>query len=58
MKIGPRPKGDPWTEEDERLLLALIASKTTKAMIARKLKRSIAAINKRMSILKKKAEAR
>ena len=51
MKLGPRPLGGPWTPA----LLALLASKTDEAvLIARKLKRTMAAIRKRKSVLKAK----
>jgi len=56
MKTGPRPAGDRWSSEDDRLLLALIDSKTTNTAIARKLKRSIPAINKRKRVLLKARE--
>jgi hypothetical protein len=54
MKIGPRPAGDRLTPEDDTLLPTMICSKTPRAMIARKLKRSPAAITKRIIILKKR----
>jgi hypothetical protein len=57
MKIGPRPAGDRWTPEDDTLLLALIGSKMKRAMIARKMKRSVAAISKRTTLLKRKPAA-
>jgi hypothetical protein len=50
MKLGPRPLGGPWTPA----LLALLASKTEAVLIARKLKRTMAAIRKRKSVLKAK----
>jgi hypothetical protein len=53
MKLGPRPLGRPWTPADDEQLLALIASKTE---IARKLKRTMAAIRKRKTVLKAKGE--
>ena len=39
MKIsGPRPTGERWTPADDAQLLALLALKMDKALIARKLK--------------------
>jgi hypothetical protein len=56
MKLGPRPLGRPWTPADDEQLLALIASKTESVLIARKLKRTMAAIRKRKTVLKAKGE--
>jgi hypothetical protein len=55
MRIGPRPAGERWIAEDDALLLALLESKTKRDAIARKLKRSLPAIQKRINILRKKA---
>jgi hypothetical protein len=55
MKLGPRPLGRPWTPADDAQLLMLIASKTESVLIARKLKRTMAAIRKRKTVLKAKA---
>jgi hypothetical protein len=55
MKLGPRPLGRPWAPADDAQLLMLIASKTESVLIARKLKRTMAAIRKRKTVLKAKA---
>ena len=54
MKLGPRPAGQAWTPAEDAQLLALLDSKMDIAMIARKLKRTVSAIAKRWSILKKR----
>jgi hypothetical protein len=36
MKLGPRPKGQPWTPAEDAQLLALLNSKMDRALIARK----------------------
>jgi hypothetical protein len=56
MRIGPRPSGPRWTGEDDALLLAMIESKTSRLVIARRLKRSQYAIQTRIKILRRKAE--
>jgi hypothetical protein len=57
MRIGPRPATfERWTAEDEVLLQAMLDAKTALDLIARKLKRSRAAIEKRIIILRKKRE--
>jgi hypothetical protein len=56
MKIGPRPTGERWTGEDEALLQTMLDAKTDRGLIARKLKRSRQAIEKRIVILRKKRE--
>jgi hypothetical protein len=53
MKLGPRPKGRPWTPAEDAQLLALFDSKMDRALIARKLKRT-AAMRKRRAILNKR----
>jgi hypothetical protein len=53
MRIGPRPKGEPWTPEEDAQLLALLESKMDRILIARKLKRSVTAINSRKKRLMK-----
>jgi hypothetical protein len=55
MKLGPRPLGRPWTPADDAQPPMLIASKTESVLIARKLKRTMAAIRKRKTVLKAKA---
>ena len=52
--IGPRPAGRRWTPAEDAQLLALLDSKTDRALIARKLKRTESAIAKRRSILSKR----
>jgi hypothetical protein len=56
MKLGPRPKGRPWTQAEDTQLLSLLASKTEKLTIARKLKRTVTAVNVRARLLKAKAK--
>jgi len=51
MKLGPRPTGRPWTPADDAQLLALLESKMDRALIARKLQRSVQAITSRKSRL-------
>jgi hypothetical protein len=58
MRIGPHPAGERWTAKDDALLLALLDSKTTRDTIVRKLKRSRPAIQKRISILRKRPGGR
>ena len=48
MKTGPRPKGRPWTPEEDAQLLALLESKTARDLIARKLKRTVMAVSIRL----------
>jgi hypothetical protein len=49
---GPRPAGETWTPDDDRKLKAMIEAKTATATIARKLKRTIGAIQSRRSKLR------
>jgi biotin operon repressor len=57
MRIGPRPATfERWTAEDEVLLQAMLDAKTDLDLIARKLRRSRTAIEKRIMILRKKRE--
>jgi hypothetical protein len=53
---GPRPAGLPWTPEDDRLLKELLNSGASTALIARKLKRTVGAIQTRKNILGLKAK--
>jgi hypothetical protein len=53
-KIGPHPKGERWTPADDAQLLALINLKMDRALIARKLKRTMKAVGARNSLLKKR----
>jgi hypothetical protein len=55
MRLGPRPTGRPWTRADDAQLLALLALKMDKALIARKLKRTISAVESRKYTLRAKA---
>jgi len=52
--IGPRPAGQRWMPAEDAQLLALLDSKTDRALIARKLNRTESAIAKRRSILSKR----
>jgi hypothetical protein len=56
MKLGPHPKGRPWTPAEDAQLLALLASKLDKVLIARKLKRTVSAIHSRKNTLKAKGK--
>jgi hypothetical protein len=51
--VGPRPAGPPWTPEDDRRLMAMVEAGVDKAMIARKLKRTVAAIISRLAKLRR-----
>lgn len=52
---GPRPAGDPWTADDDQKLLTMIEAKTPVAVIARKLKRTVGAVQSRRSKLRRPA---
>jgi biotin operon repressor len=54
MRIGPHPAGRRWTAEDDALLQTMLDAKTARDLIARKLKRSRSAVEKRISVLRKK----
>jgi hypothetical protein len=54
---GPRPAGRPWTRLEDRQLLDLIKSGMTHELIARKLKRTLSAIQSRTNTLKKKRQS-
>jgi hypothetical protein len=56
MKLGPRPNGRPRTPEEDAQLLALLESKMDRPSIARKLKRTVVAINIRLRVLRAKAK--
>ena len=56
MKRGPRPVGRPWLPEEDAQLLALLESKMERALIARKLKRTVGAITTRLKVLRDKAK--
>jgi hypothetical protein len=55
---GPHPARDAWTADDDRTLMAMFAAKTPVAVIARKLKRSVGAIQSRRSKLRRPARLR
>jgi hypothetical protein len=50
---GQRPAGRPWTLTDDDMLRKLLASGMNPRLIAQKLKRSIGAIQTRVSHFKK-----
>ena len=54
MRRGPRPTNRPWTPEEDAQLLALLESKMERPLIARKLKRTVPAINIHLRVLKAK----
>ena len=56
MRRGPRPINRLWTPEEDAQLLALLESKMDRPSIARKLTRTVVAINIRLRVLKAKAE--
>jgi hypothetical protein len=56
MRLGPRPINRPWTPEEDAQLLALLESKMERPLIARKLKRTVAAITIRLMVLRAKAK--
>jgi hypothetical protein len=51
MKLGPSPKGRPWTHAEDAQLLALLNSKMERPLIARKLKRTVIAITARLMVI-------
>jgi hypothetical protein len=53
---GPRPAGRPWTLTDDDMLRKLLGSGMKPRLIAQKMKRSIGAIQTRISLLKKSRE--
>ena len=56
MRRGPRPINRLWTPEEDAQLLALLELKMDRPSIARKLTRTVVAINIRLRVLKAKAE--
>ena len=56
MKLRQRPNGRPWTPEEDAQLLALLELKIYRATIARKLNRTVAALDTHRRILKAKAK--
>ena len=55
MRQGPRPIGRPWTPEEDAQLLALLESKMDRDLIARKLKRTVNAISRRLMVIRRAA---
>ena len=56
MRRGPRPTNRPWTPEEDAQLLALLELKMERPLIARKLKRTVPAINIHLRVLKAKMD--
>ncbi len=56
MKRGPRPINRPWTSQEDAQLLVLLESKMERPLIARKLKRTVAAITIRLMVLRAKGK--
>ena len=56
MKPGPRPNGRPMDARGGCAALALLNSKMDRPSIARKLKRTIVAINTRLKVLRDKTK--
>ena len=56
MRRGPRPINRPWTPEEDAQLLAFLESKMERPLIARKLKRTVAAITIRLMVLRGKTK--
>ena len=54
---GPRPAGRPWTRLEDRQLLEMSTSGMIQTLIARKLKRTLAAVQSRSNTLKKKRKS-
>jgi hypothetical protein len=50
---GPRPAGRLWTLTDDKMLRELLVSGMKPRLIAQKMKRSIGAIQSRISLFKK-----
>jgi hypothetical protein len=57
MKLGPRSAGRSWTPEEDSGLEKLWALGLERELIARKLKRTIQAMQKRLGILRAKGKA-
>ena len=51
LKLQRTRNGQPWSEDDHRLLKELVSKKASNAMIAAKLKRSWSAVQDRMYVL-------
>lgn len=52
---GPHPAGEPWTVEDDRALIRMVADKMDRRVIARKLRRTLSAVHTRLGKLRKAA---
>ena len=52
MRRGPRPINRPWTPAEDAQLLALLELKMERPLIARKMKRTVAAITIRLMVLR------
>jgi hypothetical protein len=50
--VGPRPAAPPWTPDDDRKLAAMAEAGMDETLIARKLKRTVAAIISRLGKLR------
>jgi hypothetical protein len=50
--VGPRPAGPRWTADDDRKVMAMFDAGIDKSTIARKLKRTVAAIISRRGKLR------
>jgi hypothetical protein len=50
---GPRPAGYAWTADDDQKLMAMIEAKTSVAVIAHKLKRTVGAVQSRRAKLRR-----
>jgi hypothetical protein len=54
MKFGPRKAGRKWTRPEDNQLIELETSGMSHALIARKLKRTVSAIDSRLNGLRKR----
>ena len=53
MRRGPRPIGRPWTPAEDTQLLALLELKMERDLIARKLKRTVNAVSRRLMVIRR-----
>ena len=57
MKPRPAPQGSrPWAPEEDAQLLGLLESKMDRPLLARKLKRTVNAISRRLMVLRAKGK--
>ena len=56
MKLGPRPNGRPWAPEEDARLLALLELKMDRPLIAKKLKWTVNAVSRRLTVLRAKGK--